>query len=114
MRKYAPYHETQRPFIRRVAGPLCLMFIMFYLGFHAISGERGLIALFTESHRLEGLKVELAAMTKQRELLESKVQRLSDKSLDLDLLDEQVRRVLGMAHKNEVVYFISENPAPQK
>jgi cell division protein FtsB len=90
------------------------MFIMFYLGFHAISGERGLIALFTESHRLEGLKAELADMTQQRQALEGKVQRLSDKSLDLDLLDEQVRRVLGMAQKNEVVYFLSDNPAAQK
>lgn len=90
------------------------MFIMFYLGFHAISGERGLIALFTERHRLEALKVELAEVTAQRESLERKVRGLSDKSLDLDLLDEQARRILGMAGKSEVVYFLESGAAKKQ
>jgi cell division protein FtsB len=33
---------------------------------------------------------------------------LSDSSLDLDLLDEQSRRVLGMAGKGETVIFTDD------
>lgn len=106
MRKNAAYRALQRPFTRRVAGPLAIVLAMFYLGFHAISGERGLIALFTETRHLESLKAELAESVAARQALELKVQHLSDKSLDLDLLDEQVKRVLGMAGKNEVIYFL--------
>ena len=81
---------------------------MFYLAFHAVSGERGVLALFTESRKLEEVKAELARAKMQHEKLEHKVRLMSDSSLDLDLLDEQVRRVLGMANKNEVVYFSDE------
>ncbi len=85
-----------------------LMFIMFYLAFHAVSGERGLLALFRETRSLEVVKAQLADVKSQHQALERKVQLLSDSSLDLDLLDEQVRRVLGMANKNEIVYFTDE------
>ena len=103
MSRAATFHALQRPFVRRVSGPLIIVLIMFYLGFHAISGERGLLALFTESRRLEALKAELAEVTVRREALERKVHGLSDSSLDLDLLDEQSRRVLGMGGKDEMV-----------
>ncbi len=94
-------------------GSLLLVFIMFYLLFHAVSGERGVLALFTETRKLDEVKAELARVKAQHDTLEHKVHLLSDGSLDLDLLDEQVRRVLGMANKNEVVYFDDEN-APVK
>ena len=111
MGKYAAAYEHPRPFIKRVTGPLVVVLAMFYLGFHAISGERGLIALFTDSRRLDALTFELAEVTQQRQALEHKVHRLSDNSLDLDLLDEQVRRVLGMTGRSEVVYFLNDQQA---
>ena len=104
--KYA--RSDARPFLGRVAGPLFVVLALFYLGFHAVSGERGVLALFTESRKLAILKEELAEVSAKREALESKVRRLSDNSLDLDLLDERARIVLGMAGKNEVVYFLDD------
>ncbi len=97
--------ELQRNPGKSVWGSLLLLSIMFYLLFHAISGERGVLALFTETRKLDEVKAELARVKAQHDTLEHKVHLLSDSSLDLDLLDEQVRRVLGMANKNEVVYF---------
>lgn len=105
MRKTDTWQEAHRPFIKRVAGPFLLILIMFYLVFHAVSGERGVLALFRETRRLEILNAELTEVKSRHEALERKVHLLSDNSLDLDLLDEQVRRVLGMANKNEIVYF---------
>jgi cell division protein FtsB len=42
------------------------------------------------------------------------VKLLSSKSLDLDMLDEQVRRILGMTGKDEIVYFEDENPSAKQ
>jgi cell division protein FtsB len=108
MRKNETWNELQRPLIKRVAGPCLLVFIMFYLGFHAVSGERGVFTLFKETRRLAELKAELAEVKAKHDALEHKVQLMSNSSLDLDLLDEQVRRVLGMTSKHEVVYFTDE------
>ena len=55
----------------------------------------------------------LTEVKNKHQALERKVHLMSDDSLDLDLLDEQVRRVLGMANKNEIVYF-EENDSPKK
>ena len=102
---YVPERDAHRPFVKRVAGPFLLIFIMFYLGFHAVSGERGVFALFRETRKLEIINAQLAEVKAKHDALERKVYLLSDNSLDLDLLDEQVRRVLGMANQNEIVYF---------
>ena len=90
---------------RRAAGPMFCVLILFYLGFHAVSGERGLFALFKENRKLEQLTQELADIRAKREALEKKVRLMSSKSLDLDMLDEQARNVLGYAGKDEVVIF---------
>ena len=82
-----------------------LVLVMFYLCFHAVSGERGVFALFKETRKLDKIQSELAEVKAQHDALEHKVHLLSDNSLDLDLLDEQARRVLGMAGKDEIVYF---------
>jgi cell division protein FtsB len=106
--RYDASYDAKRSFPKRVIGPLFGVLVLFYLGFHAVSGERGVWALFSESRRLEALKSELAEVSAKRQALDSKVHRLSDSSLDLDLLDEQARVVLGLAGKNEVVYFLDE------
>lgn len=91
---------------RRTIGPILCVLSLFYLGFHTVSGERGLFALFKETRRLEALQMELAAVKTKRQELESRVSHLSSSALDLDMLDEQVRRVNGLAGKDELVVFI--------
>ncbi|MDE3060426.1 MAG: septum formation initiator family protein [Pseudomonadota bacterium] len=110
MARYALSYDTQRPFVTRMGRPFLLVFVIFYLCFHAVSGERGLLALFTESRRLDALNAELTEVKSRRAAIEHKVQRLSDNSLDLDLLDEQVRAVLGKAGRNEIIYFPQSPP----
>ena len=97
--------DTMRPQGKSVWGSLLLVAIMFYIAFHAVSGERGVFALFKETRKLEDLQAELGQVKAKRQSLEHKAHLLSNNSLDLDLLDEQVRRVLGLANKGEVVYF---------
>ncbi len=99
--KVAP-RRTPRVFLR----PLLFMLGFLYLGFHAMHGERGLYAWLRDTRMLENITQELATTRTQRESLELKVSHLRDDSLDLDLLDEQVRRMLGGVNEGEVVVLI--------
>jgi cell division protein FtsB len=49
------------------------------------------------------LAQELAALQMQVDRLENLTRRLSDTYLDLDLLDEQARDMLGMVRADEIV-----------
>ncbi|MFO1243326.1 MAG: septum formation initiator family protein [Rickettsiales bacterium] len=80
----------------------CAIFSL-YLAFHALHGEQGLYAFFTELHRRDRLQEELYTTKNERMALESKVSRLRDDSLDPDLLDEEARKNLGMAGSDEII-----------
>ncbi|MEZ5691318.1 MAG: septum formation initiator family protein [Rickettsiales bacterium] len=86
---------------RRI-GAFLGIFVVFYLGFHTVGG---VFSLFQEKTRLEEMKETLSLVQEEKTAMDKKVKALSDKSLDLDLLDERVKTVLGMAGKNEVVVF---------
>lgn len=76
---------------------------VFYLSFHTLHGEQGLYALLVQNHKQEKLQAELAQLQERRAALERKVMLLSDNSIDPDLLEEEVRRYLGYAAKDELV-----------
>jgi cell division protein FtsB len=107
MARRSPFRGSRSLLPKRIIAPLLGVLVMFYLCFHAVSGERGVVALFKENRKLAQLKTELEKITAERNSLEAKVHGLSSNSLDLDLLDEQARLVLGLAGKNEVVYFLN-------
>ena len=96
---------------KRLIKAAILPLVMFYLAFHAVSGERGMVAWFKESRRLDSLQAELSSVVAQRQALEVKVSRLSSNSLDLDLLDERARVVLGYAGKDEAVILSPQQSA---
>ena len=74
-----------------------------YLIFNALNGERGLYAYLQQIHSRELTQTELEKVRSERETLENKVQHMRDGSLDLDLLDEQMRRTLGVMGGDEVM-----------
>lgn len=78
--------------------------IFLYASYHAVSGDRGLFTFLQLSRKAEQTYLELDNLQKQRMALEKKVSLLREESLDLDLLDEQARRILGYAHPDETVY----------
>jgi len=89
----------------RLIKPLMVMFMAFYLGYHCLHGERGLYALVRERHERAQLEAELANIKATREKMELRVSHLRDNSLDRDLLDEQMRRMLGVMKQGEVMIF---------
>ena len=94
--------------LRRAYGPLFFAAAIFYLSFQAFSGERGIFAYFKETRKLELLQAELESTKKQRAELEHRTRLMSSGSLDLDLLDEQSRMVLGVGAPGEVVLFTAK------
>lgn len=96
-------------FREKLLGPLLLVVGIFYLLFHVLSGERGVYALLKEQRKLDVLQAQLTQITAQRQALEKRVKLLSSDSLDLDLLDEESREVLGTAGKDEVMIPLNKS-----
>lgn len=74
-----------------------------YFSFSAIQGPYGLLNLFKIETREALLQKELDEITLQRLAAQNRAHRLSDEYLDLDLLDEQARKVLGMVRGDEII-----------
>lgn len=74
-----------------------------YLTFAAIQGEYGLFRLFQIEAQEHRLGIELEALRLERAEIENLTRRLSSATLDLDLLDEQARRVLGLGRPDEII-----------
>ena len=74
-----------------------------YFVFAAIQGDYGHFRRVQIEADEAALRIQLAELRSERTILENKTRRLSDTYLDLDLLDERARKVLGMARGDEIV-----------
>ena len=86
-----------------------LMFVMFmimlglYFTFAAVQGDYGVFRRAEVAGEARALQIELATLTADVAQLENLTRRLSDDYLDLDLLDQQARDVLGLIRPDEIV-----------
>lgn len=74
-----------------------------YFALASIQGDYGLfrrVQIEAEINDLKQLRDELQIEVTQ---MTNKTRRLSDEYLDLDLLDQQARDILGMARHNEII-----------
>ena len=92
----------------RLLRPLLWMLVAFYMGYHTLHGERGIYALIRDNRALVQLEQELVKTKATRETMELRVSHLRDNSLDRDLLDEQMRRMLGVMQKGEVIVLMDD------
>lgn len=88
-------------------GPVMFYAIAFtfgsYLTFAGVQGEYGLfrrVQIEADAAQLRAERDRLAAQVAE---IENRTRRLSDHYLDLDLLDQQVRDVLGHVRADEIV-----------
>lgn len=68
-----------------------------------LQGDHGLAALREAAAEERRLAAELESLRRQRAEMENRVLRLGDGYLDLDLLDERARAVLGLVRQDELV-----------
>ncbi|MCL5775558.1 septum formation initiator family protein [Limibaculum sp. FT325] len=82
-----------------------ILILLAALGFlhSGLQGERGLTALHDAERSIATLETELAALEAENAALENRVRRLDESYLDLDLLEERARSVLGYVRGDEIV-----------
>ena len=86
-----------------------IMLLTCYFLFQSLSGKRGIAILFEMQDDLARSQKILDEKRSKRLEIEHKVNLLRDESLDLDLLEEQARKDLGMSKKNEKIYDMSRS-----
>lgn len=74
-----------------------------YFAYHAVEGGSGLFRRMELEARQADLASRLAALEHERDDLANHVRRLSDDHLDLELLDERARAVLGLVRGDEII-----------
>lgn len=74
-----------------------------YFVFAAIQGESGVLAQRRVAAEVATLAAEKTELEAQLASLQNLTRRLSDDYLDLDLLDERARAVLGYARADEII-----------
>lgn len=74
-----------------------------YFTFAAVQGDYGVFHRIQIEAEADALQQDLAVISTQVRAMENKTHRLSDEFLDLDLLDEQARSVLGLVRSDEIV-----------
>ncbi|MCA0202742.1 FtsB family cell division protein [Pararhodobacter sp.] len=74
-----------------------------YLTFAAVQGEYGLFRRIQVEADAAQLRIERDRLAADLAVIENRTRRLSDEFLDLDLLDQQAREVLGYVRSDEIV-----------
>ena len=74
-----------------------------YFTFAAVQGDFGILRRAEINHDLQKLQVEIGSLHVEIADLKNLTRRLSDHYLDLELLDQQARDVLGYVRTDELV-----------
>jgi len=80
-------------------------FLIIYIIYHIIIGQYGVASYFKTSNILKDRKIALNKLNNTLDQQQNKIKRLKTNSIDLDLLDEEIRKNLGYAKKNEIILY---------
>jgi cell division protein FtsB len=92
-----------RAYARQVVGPTLAVSIFAYFAYHAVEGDRGLLAWIQLQQEVESAQAELSKVSRVRESLAHQTELLRSQAIDPDMLDERARAVLGLMRKDEVI-----------
>jgi cell division protein FtsB len=88
-------------------GTLIFFTVAFFMGayftFAAVQGDYGLFRRAEIEAQSAELRAQLESLEARVARMENLTRRLSDDYLDLDLLDEQARDVLGVMRSDEII-----------
>ena len=96
---------------RQVVGPLLGALSIAYFGYHAVQGDRGLMAWWKLRYEIEKTSYELTEVTAAKQALEHRVALLRPDSLDRDMLEERARLMLGAISSDELIIPLSGSTA---
>ena len=99
----AATRQRKQSFLRRLITPAIAIAALGYFGFHAMSGELGMVGRAMIESQVSELESDLEELIAERQELVSRVSLLRPESLDPDMLDERARLNLNLVHTNELV-----------
>ena len=89
--------------------PLLAVACIAYFGYHAVEGDRGLVAWLRLGQEVQKIETRIEVNKAEIDRLERRVALLKPKALDRDMLDERARAVLGLAHPDEITIIVRPN-----
>ncbi len=90
---------------------LVLVLGCIYFAYHLIQGNRGLLSWMNLSDEITRTQKLLDEAEQEKSTLEKNVKLLSPNTLDLDLLEEQNRKVLGLTYPGEMIFLKDKKEA---
>ncbi len=89
--------------MRGVATPALALIIVAFFGGYALFGANGVLSGFEYRQMLDQRQSELALVEKEKAEIANRVALLNPNKANPDLVDEMVRRELGLADPDEVI-----------
>jgi cell division protein FtsB len=80
-----------------------LAFLIFYFGFQALTGDRGLLSLSQRNEQLAARRAELNQLQIERRDLQARARLLRDGEISRDLVEERARYLLGFSDPRDYV-----------
>ncbi|WP_203292248.1 FtsB family cell division protein [Maricaulis parjimensis] len=96
--------------IKRYGTTVFLAVAIAYFGYHALTGEQGVLNWIVVKNEIRIAEAELDLAVAEREMLEDTASRLRSDSLDLDYVEERARDILNVAHPREIIVEIEPSP----
>ena len=87
---------------------LITFFIFIYLVYFLINGQRGLLKYLYLTKQAQQYDKAIANLKNLNTYYLDRTKRLKPNTLDLDYLDEQARKKLGLIDKNEIVIILDK------
>ena len=98
--------DTLKRYAGQVVRPVLGTLVVAYIAYHAVQGDRGLLAYFTFSQEVNRATATLQDVRQTRERLAHRVALLRPESRDLDLLEERARITLDLVRDDEFIVFL--------
>ncbi|GJL95642.1 MAG: hypothetical protein DHS20C05_20470 [Hyphococcus sp.] len=92
-----------KQFLLNIVAPALLLCWAATIIYSAVAGDRGYQALSRLEAEVELKAAEVDALRERRMSLQRRANQLNSKSLDPDLIDEQIRSVLGYTRDGDIV-----------
>ena len=83
---------------------VCIILSLYFI-IASFNGEFGVSAKYNLLAKEKVLTNELYIINEETQTIKNRIKRLSDSSLDLELLDQQARIILGMIGEEELIVF---------
>jgi cell division protein FtsB len=93
--------------LRPALVPAIGLVLLGYFVFHAIQGERGLVAWLVLKQEIRTGEARDGVLAAEQAVLERRVAALSPASLDPDMIEERARIMLNYAHSDELVILLA-------